>query len=273
MKYISRFFVISILIALLPAQVSAAQYQDVIHKKDGSILKGTLIEQDFQQQRYKIQLEGGSVFVVEQTDISKITKEPLPTSESVAISAPLSKRHDSEQKPVQATSALFIGVYSHKRSQPENWGFLNLPGYTREENFRGTQLGFHQFLTPHLAMVYTLEKAELEEIIIRDEDSNEDLYGLPITEDIDYLGKKVSLILSTNQHNNWRFFIGAGLYHNDYKGESRSESLYGSRLDVGMGYSWSRIQLMLRAAGDLSNNEDDIDYSLFDFSLTLGVNF
>ncbi|GAA6134126.1 hypothetical protein NBRC116188_09150 [Oceaniserpentilla sp. 4NH20-0058] len=61
--------------------------------------------------------------------------------------------------------------------------------------------------------------------------------------------------------------------YNHYKQDSGDESLYGSRFSLGMGYSWTRIQLMLRAGGDISNNDKDVDYTLFDLSLTLGVNF
>ena len=55
----------------------AEEMEDVIYKTDGSILRGELIEQDFAAGKYKIRLMGGSVFSVNQDEISKITKEPF----------------------------------------------------------------------------------------------------------------------------------------------------------------------------------------------------
>jgi len=53
------------------------ELEDVIYKTDGSVLRGELIEQDFAAGKYKIRLMGGSVFSVQQNEISKITKEPF----------------------------------------------------------------------------------------------------------------------------------------------------------------------------------------------------
>lgn len=143
-------------------------------------------------------------------------------------------------------------------------------------------MGFQHTLNKNIAMVYTLEKAKLKEITIENESTNEDVYiyaptdyvpFMGYSEDISFLGKKVMVNYSTNLYKNWRFFAGLGVFHNDYKQDSGNDSLYGSRFGLGMGYSWTLMQLMLRAGGDISHNEKDIDYTLFDFSLTLGINF
>ena len=68
-----RFFLLTLILA---SSVSfAANLQDVIYKKDGSVLRGNLIEQDFTNGTYKIQLAGGSVFNINKDEIEKITKE------------------------------------------------------------------------------------------------------------------------------------------------------------------------------------------------------
>ena len=61
---------------------SLSQAQDIIYKKDGSVLKGTLIEQNFETGRYRIQLSGGSIFTVQKGDIEKITKEEPSLSQT-----------------------------------------------------------------------------------------------------------------------------------------------------------------------------------------------
>lgn len=79
---------ISLFLLLLSALSHSTEYEDVIYKKDGSILRGTLIEQDFENKRYKIQLTGGSVFVIEQTDVIKITKEVPITHKQTPATQP-----------------------------------------------------------------------------------------------------------------------------------------------------------------------------------------
>jgi hypothetical protein len=65
----------------LTASVSEQALEYVIYKKDGSILRDQLIEQNFENGRYKIQLLGGSIFSVSKDDINKISKEaPLNTT-------------------------------------------------------------------------------------------------------------------------------------------------------------------------------------------------
>ena len=68
-----KLWTVALLISSLSIQ--AQSLEDVIYKKDGSVLRGTLVEQDFENGRYKIQLQGGSLFSVNKDDIEKITKE------------------------------------------------------------------------------------------------------------------------------------------------------------------------------------------------------
>ncbi len=75
--------------------VHSQSSQDVIYKKDGSILRGVIIEQDFNNNIYKIQLAGGSIFVVQGEDLERISKENIkqhnPTYQTEPISGPLQK--------------------------------------------------------------------------------------------------------------------------------------------------------------------------------------
>ena len=55
--------------------VSAQQlYEDVVYLRDGSILRGVIIEQ-IPDESLKIQIEGGSVMVCRMSNVQKITKE------------------------------------------------------------------------------------------------------------------------------------------------------------------------------------------------------
>jgi hypothetical protein len=67
------------LLALLSTSVTQAQeaMQDVIYLKNGSIYKGTIIE-EVPNTSYKIRIAGGSVIAVQLADIERLTKEDLP---------------------------------------------------------------------------------------------------------------------------------------------------------------------------------------------------
>jgi hypothetical protein len=58
-------------------------YEDVIYLKEGSIIRGTIIEQ-VPNVSLKIQTADRNVFVYQIDDVEKITKEPLPNSKSSA---------------------------------------------------------------------------------------------------------------------------------------------------------------------------------------------
>ena len=70
-----RFFVLtSCLTALaLTSQVCAQQKDDVVYPKNGSIIRGTIIEQ-IPGESLKIQTQGGNVFVLTMDDIDKIVR-------------------------------------------------------------------------------------------------------------------------------------------------------------------------------------------------------
>jgi len=269
----TRTALIALAILFVGSYAQANTLEDVIYKKDGSILRGTLIEQDFENKRYKIQLSGGSVFVVQEDEVTKISKEPSiqslhPTASPKETITQYTPAYSNGLGPLNTKNTFFIGAFSHRRSQP----YFDT-GYTYNEAFRGTQFGFEHVVNENFAMVYTLEKAELREIVIEDESTDTDLYTSLPDEKASFLGKKVNANYSTNLYKNWRFYAGLGAYHNDYKKKSGDDALYGARFSLGMGYSWTRMQIMLRAGGDITNNEKDIEYSLFDFSLALGINF
>lgn len=58
---------------------SQENMQDVIYLKNGSVIKGIIIEQ-IPNQTIKIQTEGGSIFVYNMSEVKKITKEVKKTN-------------------------------------------------------------------------------------------------------------------------------------------------------------------------------------------------
>lgn len=84
-------FYISALVALIGFAMPAAaqQYQEVVYLKNGSVIKGVVIEQ-IPGQSVKVQTQDGSLFVYEMEEVSKIVKEDLQQNKpkSVTVTTP-----------------------------------------------------------------------------------------------------------------------------------------------------------------------------------------
>jgi hypothetical protein len=91
-KYILFFL---FLMALLPMTAfSQTDREDVIYAKDGSIYRGTIVEQ-IPNVSYKIEIAGGSVIVIKAEDVVKITKEDKKGTGDYAV------RHYYEERPIR----------------------------------------------------------------------------------------------------------------------------------------------------------------------------
>jgi hypothetical protein len=69
-------FVLLVFIILTAAAVLAAELQDVVYLKNGSIIRGTIMEQ-VPNESLKIQTKDGSLFVYTMKEVKKIAKEPV----------------------------------------------------------------------------------------------------------------------------------------------------------------------------------------------------
>jgi len=82
MKTCGFHFVLGFLItaALLStcAYAADAEYEDVIHLKDGSVVRGAIVE-EVPGETYKIEIAGGSVLVFDAAEIDYVSRE-LPTT-------------------------------------------------------------------------------------------------------------------------------------------------------------------------------------------------
>ena len=74
-----KLFFTIILVALTVNVLSQDNYRDVVHLKDGSIIKGIIIEQ-IPNKQIKVETSDGSVFVYEMDEIEKMSKEKISES-------------------------------------------------------------------------------------------------------------------------------------------------------------------------------------------------
>lgn len=84
MKKILSFFLFLFMATFAMAQ----QYIENVYLKNGSIIKGVVIEQ-VPNQSVKIQTSGGNIFVYEMSDVEKITKEAVVASQPIKGTVPL----------------------------------------------------------------------------------------------------------------------------------------------------------------------------------------
>ena len=69
-----HFFLVLMLTIFSLGLTAQESYQDVVYLKNGSIIKGTIIEQ-VPNESIKIQTADGSIFVYKMSEILKMTKE------------------------------------------------------------------------------------------------------------------------------------------------------------------------------------------------------
>lgn len=283
--------------------LSHSAKQDVIYKKDGSVLRGELIEQDFNNGVYKIELMGGSVFVIKQSDIEKITKEETKTTkpseqtteqelndvaqESRAKLATTSNNQASKRQYDDLTTyqpysprdksihnTFYIGLLSHSLSRDVDYfsGFY-ADDITLTDTYTGLKLGYQHNFSKHLATHISLRKGSLDSIEYTDEDYDV-IQSVPSSElpDTDYYGASIDLLLSTNHYEGFQLFTGLGISHDEYSGNSFSDTYSSLTLDLGVGYAWKPLQVAIHYQGYISDEyPDEVDVS--NIHLQVGVHF
>lgn len=286
---------LSLIIALSSTNV-IANSQDVIYKKDGSVLKGTLIEQDFENGRYEIQLMGGSVFVVQRDDIEKITKEAAPVSQTEqeldALAAESrAKLHKNEpvatsQYTPTATqqTAQALNQYSGYPAKPKEFKHSVRIGSMSKDltdsqddgiSLSGINLAYQYNFDKNIAAYVEYNSGDFDSIIEDGDYYEYDYYyGEP---DISFTGFEVSAMASTNNYEGWQFYAGLGLFRESWDIQGYSDTATGTVFTLGMGYSWKPAQLHLRISGHASDDYGVDDYgndvSSSNIVLQLATNF
>ena len=76
-----RLILVVCLIAFVATEpLFAQQMEDVVHLKNGNVIRGTIIEQ-IPGESLKIQTQGGSVFVYTMDEIAELAREPVIETE------------------------------------------------------------------------------------------------------------------------------------------------------------------------------------------------
>ncbi len=284
---------LAIITLVFISQTSFAQsLQDVIYKKDGSILRGNLIEQDFTNGTYKIQLIGGSVFNITKEEIDKITKEKpfnntAQTGSGININVEnnpnINQAPAVTQNPViKQTSFSNIYIEPPKKESRHSIriGSMSKKITDSDDNgigFSGLNIAYQYNLNEHVAIYTEYNNADLNSEII---DGDDYYISSHEKDNHSFYGSEVSAMLSTNNFQGWQFYAGLGAFSEKFTRFDESETISGAVFTLGLGYSWQTLQLNLRFSGhgsdDYKNtayNYGDDDVSATNIAFQLGFNF
>jgi len=283
----------------------AEDMEDVIYKTDGSILRGELIEQDFAAGKYKIRLMGGSVFSVNQDEISKITKEPVIVKRSgkddsqATVNVQVNQSgvtntntNDNQQSQTQTVSntqyplpteykpetpafpphviSLGTATKSYKYEVENYYGDT----VTAEEFYTGYTIAYQANFTEHVSAYVDYAKTEFRDVEISSSFGSTvlDADDLGI-DDIEVTTYQAIAQLSTGTFvNKWQASAGIGAYRETAKMGSESDDAKGTVLMLSGGYSWKSAQVQLRYFNYQSNDYGDGFDSADNLSLQLGLN-
>lgn len=270
------------LLVIMSHIIHANLLEDVIYKKDGTILRGTLIEQDFANGKYKIQLTGGSVFSVDKNDIEKIGKEaPLAGSSNSGVNININNSPSIQQNPQVNQTAhqntdlnpthktrgtFYIGTMSHTLKTKTVFG-------ENEFTYSGLNIAGQINANQHLAAYADLNIGSFSEKVETDNNGNSTTYSGSDLADEDYSSAQLAVILSTNLYEGWQFFTGLGVYSESYETGTESFTSTGSDFQLGLGYSWQSLQLLVRINVLNSADYSDAVDSSSTGHLQLGFNF
>jgi len=269
----------------LVSQIALAEnLQDVIYKKDGSILRGNLIEQDFTNGTYKIQLAGGSVFNITKDEIEKITKEAAfnqaaQTQQGININVEnnpsITQTPQITQAP-QVTQTALQQAYNYAPEAINSYKHVYSIGsfskdFTNENDdgvsYEGFSLAYQYNFDTNFAFYAEHNRAKLDAIILGD-----DYYDTSDPYNEKYRSTRVAAILSTNNYEGWQFYAGLGLFEEKLTSDVYDESASGSTVILGLGYSWQKLQLQVRIGiDDSSDYENNISGTTSNIQIGLNI--
>lgn len=272
-----------LILSVISSTVMSNNLEDVIYKKDGTILRGTLIEQDLANGKYKIQLNGGSVFSVDKDDIQKIGKEaPLAvTSPNNGVNITINNNPSINQSPqVQQSTDQDTALYAPSKTRGTFYvGTMSHTLKTKtlfnesEFTYTGLNLAGQINVNQHFALYADLNMGSFSEKKETDSLGNTTTYSGSDLADEDYSSAQMAAILSTNLYEGWQFFTGLGVYSESYETDTESFDTTGTDFQLGLGYSWQTLQLLLRINILNSSDYSEAVDSSTTGHLQLGFNF
>ncbi len=84
MAKLFKFMLLAAVLLVSGNLCAQAVWQDVVHCKNGSVIKGTIIEQ-IPNESIKIQTADGNIFVYKMSEVDKMTKEQLQTTNLASV--------------------------------------------------------------------------------------------------------------------------------------------------------------------------------------------
>lgn len=283
---------ITIIILMGGASMALAS-EDVIYKNDGSILRGALIEQDFANGHYKIQLLGGSVFSVNKNDIQKISKEPSLSSKvqqtnDSGISVNIENSPNINQEPVITQTA-------HLESSVTDTGSANKgdlkprkkqyqqslrvariikdikDNHDNGYSFKGFSLAYQYNINKYAAAYWEHSRGTLESVIVNDREVGVEEHGYTGTEER-YYSSQLTTQVSTNNYQGFKLYAGIGLFSEVYTGIQELASVSGRVSTLGIGFNNNQVLVHFRISKYSSDHYPN-QFSSLSTSLQVGLEF
>ncbi len=281
-------------VTVLMGSVTMAQTtEDVLYKKDGSVLRGSLIEQDFANGQYKIQLQGGSIFSVKLTDIHKISKEPSLSNRTQAtndagINVNIENNPNINQKPVinqsaklnHSNAALDLSIKTD--AKPKNHQYRQSLRAARVKkdisdnhdnglSFDGFSLAYQYNINKYAAVYWEHSRGTLKRVIINDREVDAEEHGYSGSLE-KYSGTQITTQISTNNYQGLKVYAGIGLFSEKYTGLKELNSISGRVSTLGVGYNNNRVLIHLRVSKFKSDHYPN-NFSSLSTSFQVGLEF
>ena len=215
----------------------AADLDDVIYLNNGSVIRGIIIEQRPKDGVYKIQSEGGNIFVYKTDEIEKVTKEPKINGLQNGININIVNNNTNTNIDEEKENNSKKDTSRRHAIGMSSWG-LSRENRTSGDKaqFQGGAITYQYGLNDHIATRINIYSA-----------THEDVSSLKAS------GLDVQLILTSNARNSgFKFYIGAGYFSEKWENDSAiikaSLSYSGAEGVFGFGYNWNRVGLDLAGA-------------------------
>jgi len=243
--------------------------EDVLYKKDGSVLRGSLIEQDFANGHYKIQLQGGSIFSVKLNDIHKISKEPSLSKRSqrasgAGINVNIENNPQINQEPAinqtakldSSNTALDLSISADNKPKNQQYRQSLRAASVKKDirdnhnnglSFDGFSLAYQYNINKYAAVYWEHSRGTLKRVIINDREVDAEEHGYSGSLE-KYSGTQITTQISTNNYQGLKIYAGIGLFNENYKGLKELDSISGRVSTLGIGYNNNQVLIHLRVS-------------------------
>ena len=262
-----RFCIIAFSILFIALNSYGQDQMDVIYTKDGLVHKGHILERNFQQNRYTIALQSGSMLNIARHDIKQIKQEPtlVPISLDEPYRSYPSVNRDTP-KPSKISGALYLGSSIHTLTTKTSI-------YTQDSTYTGISMAGQINLNRFFALYTEFNLGSFSKLVITDDLGGRISQSGNELADERYFSKQFGVILSSNLNTGWQVFTGAGGFSEHYSTSDASFDAYGGTVQLGIGYSWHSFQITSRIQYLYSPDYADAVQESSTGHIQLGFNF